>query len=71
MISFCFVQIGEAVNRLSEKFLEENAQIDWRSIYGLRCYLVHGYENMSKEIVWESFTKDAPILKKFCEAKLG
>ena len=42
--SLCLIQIGEAVNRLSDEFKELHPEIEWQRIYGMRCHLVHGYE---------------------------
>lgn len=64
--SLCFIQIGEAVNRLSDFLKEENSDVSWSRIYGLRCHLVHGYELFDAEIVWDAIDKYIPQLKDFC-----
>lgn len=66
--SLCLIQIGEAVNRLSEYFKKEHPEIEWQRIYGMRCHLVHGYEMFDVEIAWDSIEKDIPSLKEFCES---
>lgn len=62
-----FIQIGESVNMLSDSFTNQYSDIDWKSIYGLRCFLVHGYENLSIEILWDTITQDLPQLISFCK----
>ena len=65
--SLCIIQIGEAVNRLSELFVAEHPEIEWSRIYGMRCHLVHGYEMFDAEIVWDAIERCIPPLRAFCE----
>ena len=65
--SLCIIQIGEAVNRLSDEFTEAHPEIDWHRIYGMRCHLVHGYEMFDPEIVWDAIERCIPPLRTFCE----
>ena len=65
--SLCIIQIGEAVNRLSEEFVTAHPEVDWRRIYGMRCHLVHGYESFDAEIVWDAIQRCVPPLRSFCE----
>lgn len=67
--SLCLIQIGEAVNRLSEDFRASHPQIEWQRIYGMRCHLVHGYEMFDAEIVWDALEHEVPILREFCEER--
>ncbi|MEG0324570.1 MAG: HepT-like ribonuclease domain-containing protein [Raoultibacter sp.] len=66
--SLCLIQIGEAVNRLSEEFKEAHSEIAWSRIYGMRCHLVHGYEMFDEEIAWDAITNEIPLLHDFCVA---
>lgn len=55
--------IGEAVNRILKvkpKFPIKNA----RKIVATRNRIIHGYDNVSKEIIWTIVVKDLPDLKK-------
>lgn len=65
--SLCLIQVGEAVNRLSNEFRERHPYIDWRAIYGMRCHLVHGYDNFDAEIAWDAMESHLPVLREFCE----
>ena len=69
--SLCLIQIGEAVNRLSEDFRNAHPEIDWSRIYGMRCHLVHGYEMFDAEIVWDAIQTYIPPLRAFCEERIG
>ena len=67
--ALCLIQVGEAVNRISDTFKDENPQIEWRKIYGMRCHLVHGYNMFDAEIAWDAIEKCIPPLQAFCEER--
>ena len=66
--SLCIIQIGEAVNRLSDSFKQQHPELDWHRIYGMRCHLVHGYESFDAEIAWDAIQRCIPPLRDFCES---
>ncbi len=47
-----FEIIGEAANRISPDFRENNPEIEWRRIRGFRNRIVHDYFGIDYEIVW-------------------
>jgi len=47
-----FEIIGEASNRLPEKFRDENNSIDWFRLRGFRNRIVHQYFGLDYEIIW-------------------
>lgn len=55
--------IGEATKRLHEDFKEEYDQIPWRLMSGLRDVLIHEYDQIDLEQIWEVIQKDLPLLK--------
>ncbi len=55
--------IGEAANLLTKEFREEHAEIPWRDIVNMRNVLVHGYFTTSALFIWETYTKDLPMLQ--------
>ena len=69
--ALCIIQIGEAVNRLSDAFRNGHPEMDWSRIYGMRCHLVHGYEMFDTEIVWDAVMRCIPPLRAFCEQQVG
>lgn len=55
--------IGEASKCLSKEFKEENSEINWRGVAGMRDKLIHGYFGIDPEIVWKTIQKRLPELK--------
>ena len=54
--------IGEAANRVAESERLKHPQIPWAEIIGLRNRLIHGYDNVDFEILWQVVTVDLPVL---------
>lgn len=48
-----FEIIGEAANRIDPDFRDENPEIEWIRIRGLRNRIVHDYFGIDYEIVWD------------------
>lgn len=48
-----FEIIGEAANRITPEFRDENQDIEWTRIRGFRNRIVHDYFGIDYEIVWE------------------
>jgi len=55
--------IGEASNHLSDDLTEQNPDIPWADIVGLRNILVHQYFGIDLTQVWETAELDMPVLK--------
>jgi uncharacterized protein with HEPN domain len=56
--------IGEAVKRLSAEFRLAHAQVPWALMAGMRDHLVHAYDLVDWDEVWETATRDmAGLLK--------
>lgn len=55
--------IGEASNHLSDDLTEQNPEIPWADIVGLRNVLVHQYFGIDLRQVWETAELDMPVLK--------
>jgi len=53
--------IGEAVKRLSQDFREQHA-IPWPLIAGMRDRLIHGYDTVDLNAVWNTAVRDIPAL---------
>jgi uncharacterized protein with HEPN domain len=59
--------IGEAVKRLSEEFRAEFPEIPWARIAGMRDKLIHQYDAVDLDEIWETVTKDIAPLISFVE----
>ena len=60
----CFEVIGEAVKQLPDDFRNMHPQIPWKAMAGMRDRLIHGYDVVDKEIVWNTVTNTIPELIK-------
>jgi len=65
--SLCLIQIGEAVSRLSDEFIEAHQNIKWHQIRGMRNRLTHDYGAFDAEIVWDALNTQIPLLYEFCK----
>ena len=64
MDSMCFrlIQVQENAKKLSEAYKLAHDDVEWRDIAGLRNYIVHDYGNVDITILFDTLTKDIPIL---------
>ncbi|MEI6379052.1 MAG: DUF86 domain-containing protein [Candidatus Falkowbacteria bacterium] len=58
-----FEVLGEAANRLSHEFLEANPGLPIKMAVSMRNLLIHDYDNIRIEKVWEAIQNDLPDLK--------
>ncbi len=54
--------IGEAVKRLSDEFRVEHSDIPWQLIAGMRDHIIHAYDSVDLDEVWNTATVDIPEL---------
>lgn len=65
---FNLMQIGElAKTELSDEAKAEISSIPWKQLYGMRNRIVHGYEGVEMNIVWDTIANDLPVLKEEVE----
>ncbi|PTW01320.1 uncharacterized protein with HEPN domain [Halanaerobium saccharolyticum] len=55
--------IGEAANKLSEKIYEENKNVPWGRMIGLRNIVIHEYFGVDLNIIWQIVTVNLPETK--------
>lgn len=57
--------IGEAAYLLTNEFKEKHPEVEWKVIIGMRHVLVHGYYQISDEMVWATIqTELLPLREK-------
>ncbi|OGP60574.1 MAG: hypothetical protein A2V67_15320 [Deltaproteobacteria bacterium RBG_13_61_14] len=54
--------VGEAANRIPKEDRVRYPQIPWSQIVNMRNRLVHGYDTINLDIVWEIANQDLPPL---------
>jgi len=62
-ILYNLIIIGEAANQVSAEFQEKHYTIPWSSLIGTRNIIVHGYDQVKLQIVWEILQRDLAHLK--------
>ncbi|MGK7931187.1 MAG: DUF86 domain-containing protein [Microcystaceae cyanobacterium] len=61
-ILYVIAVLGEAVKRLSFEFREDHPEIPWKDIAGMRDRVVHQYDRVEIEVLWEVIETDIPLL---------
>jgi len=62
-VMFNLIIMGEAAGRISEIFQADHPEVPWSSIIGTRNVIVHGYDQVKLQIVWDILNKDLKPLK--------
>ena len=70
-VLYQFAVLGEAVKRLSDGFREAHPAIPWSEIAGMRDRLIHGYDVVNLERVWDAIEQDVPALLQYIEPLLS
>jgi uncharacterized protein with HEPN domain len=62
----CFLvsQIGELAKEISKEIQDNNPDIPWRSVRGMRNKIVHDYENIDLIVLWRTIESSLPDLGK-------
>jgi uncharacterized protein with HEPN domain len=58
-----FEIIGEAAKRAPAAYRKEHPEIPWRLMAGFRDVLIHAYEGVDLDRVWDIAQKDLPKVK--------
>ena len=62
-VVFELLVIGEAVKRLSPEFRAAHPEVDWAPMAGMRNRLIHAYDDIDFNIVWDVVTGALPRLR--------
>ena len=55
--------VGEATKRLPMSLRDQYPSIPWKGMAGMRDRIIHGYDNVDFEIVWDVVKRDIPEIK--------
>ena len=61
------VQIGELAKRLSEDFKSKHNLVPWRRIGDTRNFIVHEYDDIDWETLWQIIRDNVPELLEFTD----
>ena len=61
LVQLCQI-LGEAANRVSAQRRQQHPEIPWTQISALRNRLIHGYDTINLDILWQILTGDLPPL---------
>jgi len=54
--------IGEAANRIPTSVQHQYPNLPWLQMIGARNRLIHGYDSVDFDILWNIATRDLPFL---------
>ena len=54
--------IGEAARRVSKSAREKYPEIPWPDIVGMRSRLIHAYDTVDLNLLWQTVATDLPEL---------
>ncbi len=63
--------IGEAAGRVTEEGRLRYSRLPWREVVDMRNRLIHGYDDIDLDRVWETVTADLPPLIRELEVILS
>jgi uncharacterized protein with HEPN domain len=55
--------VDEATKRLPDDLCRKYSEIPWKGMAGMRDRIIHAYDTVDMEIVWEVVKKDIPTIK--------
>jgi uncharacterized protein with HEPN domain len=55
--------VGEATKRLPHSLRQQYPHIPWQRMAGMRDRIIHGYDAIDYEIVWDAVKKEIPEVK--------
>lgn len=58
----CFEVMGEAVKRVSDEVRKGHPDIPWSSMAKMRDLLIHAYDRVDLDEVWDTIQNDVPDL---------
>ena len=63
--------IGEAAKRLSPGLRNQISEIPWSAVARMRDRLIHGYDTVDLEVVWDTVQQSIPSLQEAVRKRLA
>lgn len=60
--------VGEATKRMTREFRDRHPSIPWQEMAGMRDRLIHGYDDLDLDRIWEAATVRLPPVCHYLEA---
>lgn len=70
-VSMTLGLIGEKATKINPKFKAAHPEIEWRKIIALRNRIVHSYEDLDFDIIYDTVERKLPELKEQLEKLPG
>lgn len=65
-VLFSLLQIGELITHLDVDFKEIHSEIPWNKIKATRNIIVHGYDQLNLDIIWNTSQNEISEFRNFC-----
>jgi uncharacterized protein with HEPN domain len=62
--------VGEAADHVSSEFCLSHSSIPWKEIIGMRHRLIHGYDNIDYDLLYQTIQEDLPALVALLEGMI-
>lgn len=59
----CVELIGEAATRLPDQWRAAHGDIPWQQIIAMRNVMIHGYDIVESDVLWDVAASDVPKLR--------
>lgn len=59
--------MGEAVKRISPELRKQHSDLPWRGMAGMRDLLIHAYDSVDLDEVWQAYRQFPAIRKRIVE----
>lgn len=66
IVALNLIQIGELVHLFDADFIKKYDAMKWHQIRGIRNHVVHGYDTIEIDVIWDTITKDIGFLLNYC-----
>jgi len=61
-VELFLVKLGEASRRVPEEVRSGHPEVPWQAIVGMRNRIIHVYDDIDYDIVWDTVQTDLPVL---------